>query len=82
MSGFYDIPVTGIDGSSDLLGKLRGKLALAVNVASRSRRHHLELREVSHRPRRLGVEALSAADPAAGQRFVAGHRGRAVRERT
>ena len=35
MSGFYDIPVRGIDGSSDLLGKLRGKVVLAVNVASR-----------------------------------------------
>jgi glutathione peroxidase len=35
MSGFYDIPVQNIDGSSDLLGKLRGKVALAVNVASR-----------------------------------------------
>jgi glutathione peroxidase len=35
MSGFYDIAVQGIDGSSDLLGKLRGKVTLAVNVASR-----------------------------------------------
>jgi len=35
MSGFYDIAVQGIDGSPDLLGKLRGKVALAVNVASR-----------------------------------------------
>ena len=35
MSGFYDIPVRGIDGSSDLLGKLGGKVVLAVNVASR-----------------------------------------------
>jgi len=34
MSGFYDIPVRGIDGTADLLGKLRGKVALAVNVAS------------------------------------------------
>jgi len=34
MSGFYDIPVQGIDGSADLLGKLRGKVALVVNVAS------------------------------------------------
>ncbi|HUI62535.1 MAG TPA: glutathione peroxidase [Steroidobacteraceae bacterium] len=34
MSGFYDIPVQGIDGTADLLGKLRGKVALAVNVAS------------------------------------------------
>ena len=35
MSGFYDITVQNIDGSPDLLGKLRGKVALAVNVASR-----------------------------------------------
>src|SRR5262245_54351853 len=35
MTGFYDIPVQGIDGSADLLGQLRGKVALAVNVASR-----------------------------------------------
>ena len=34
MSGFYDIEVKGIDGSADLLGPLRGKVALAVNVAS------------------------------------------------
>jgi glutathione peroxidase len=35
MSGFYDIAVRGIDGTPDLLGALRGKVALAVNVASR-----------------------------------------------
>jgi glutathione peroxidase len=35
MSGFYDIAVSGIDGSADLLGPLRGKVTLAVNVASR-----------------------------------------------
>ena len=35
MTGFYDIDVRGIDGSADLLGKLRGKVTLAVNVASR-----------------------------------------------
>jgi glutathione peroxidase len=34
MSGFYDIAVTGIDGTPDLLGPLRGKVTLAVNVAS------------------------------------------------
>lgn len=34
MSGFYDIPVSAIDGTPDLLGRLRGKVALAVNVAS------------------------------------------------
>jgi len=35
MAGFYDIPVQGIDGAADLLGGLRGKVVLAVNVASR-----------------------------------------------
>ena len=35
MSGFYDIAVRSIDGSPDLLGPLRGHVALAVNVASR-----------------------------------------------
>ena len=35
MAGFYDITVPGIDGSPDLLGALRGKVVLAVNVASR-----------------------------------------------
>ncbi len=35
MSGFYDIAVTRIDGTPDLLGELRGKVTLAVNVASR-----------------------------------------------
>ena len=34
MSGFYDIAVRKIDGGEDLLGGLRGKLTLAVNVAS------------------------------------------------
>ncbi len=35
MSNFYDIAVRGIDGAPDLLGALRGRVALAVNVASR-----------------------------------------------
>jgi glutathione peroxidase len=36
MSGdFFDIPVTAIDGGTDLLESLRGKVLLAVNVASR-----------------------------------------------
>ena len=35
MSGFYDIAVAAIDGTPDLLGRLRGKVTLAVNVASR-----------------------------------------------
>jgi glutathione peroxidase len=35
MGGFYDIAVSSIDGRPDLLGALRGKVVLAVNVASR-----------------------------------------------
>src|SRR2546421_9951801 len=35
MSGFYDIAMRGIDGSEELLGRLRGKVTLAVNVAIR-----------------------------------------------
>ena len=34
MSGLYDIAVTRIDGTPDLLSALRGKVTLAVNVAS------------------------------------------------
>ena len=32
---FYDFKVHGLDGSANLLGALRGKVALAVNVASK-----------------------------------------------
>lgn len=35
MATFFDIPVKSIDGGSDLLGPLRGKVVLAVNVASK-----------------------------------------------
>ena len=35
MNDFFSIPVTSIDGAPDLLGSLRGKVILAVNVASR-----------------------------------------------
>jgi glutathione peroxidase len=35
MRGFFDFTVTGINGEPDLLGPLRGKVVLAVNVASR-----------------------------------------------
>ena len=35
MTSFYDVRVQSIDGAPDLLGALRGKVALAVNVASR-----------------------------------------------
>ena len=35
MTDFYDIPVNSIDGEPALLDALRGKVVLAVNVASR-----------------------------------------------
>src|SRR5215475_14763274 len=35
MSSLYDIAIARIDGTPDLLGALRGKVTLAVNVASR-----------------------------------------------
>ena len=35
MNDFFSVPVQGIDGTADLLGPLRGKVTLAVNVASR-----------------------------------------------
>jgi glutathione peroxidase len=35
VTDFFQIPVTSIDGSPDLLGPLRGNVILAVNVASR-----------------------------------------------
>jgi glutathione peroxidase len=34
MTGFYDLSISRIEGSADLLGSLRGKVTLAVNVAS------------------------------------------------
>jgi glutathione peroxidase len=35
MTDFFSVPVQSIDGGKDLLGPLRGKVALVVNVASR-----------------------------------------------
>jgi len=35
MASFFDFAVTGIQGEPDLLGPLRGRVVLAVNVASR-----------------------------------------------
>jgi glutathione peroxidase len=35
MTTFFDIPVQTLEGTPDLLGPLRGKVLLAVNVASR-----------------------------------------------
>jgi glutathione peroxidase len=46
--GFYDIRVPSIDGRPDLLGRFRGKVALAVNVAS----------ECGYTPQYRGLEKL------------------------
>ena len=35
MSNFYEFDIKAIDGSANLLGSLKGKVVLAVNVASR-----------------------------------------------
>jgi glutathione peroxidase len=35
MNNFYDFEVQGLDGSANILAALRGKVTLAVNVASR-----------------------------------------------
>ena len=35
MANFYDFSVQGVEGSSDILAPLRGKVTLAVNVASK-----------------------------------------------
>jgi glutathione peroxidase len=48
MSGFFDIAVTRVDGTEDLLGALRGKVTLAVNVAS----------QCGLTPQYAGLEAL------------------------
>jgi glutathione peroxidase len=35
VSGFFDFKLAALDGSADVLGPLRGKVVLAVNVASK-----------------------------------------------
>ena len=55
---FFDIPVTGIQGEPDLLGPLRGRVVLAVNVASRC----------GYTPQYAGLEQLH--DDLAGEGFV------------
>jgi glutathione peroxidase len=35
MNGFFDFKLPALDGSADVLGRVRGKVVLAVNVASK-----------------------------------------------
>jgi glutathione peroxidase len=48
MQGFYSVPVQSIDGAADLLGRFKGKVALAVNVAS----------QCGYTPQYAGLEKL------------------------
>jgi glutathione peroxidase len=57
MSGFFDHDVTAIEGGADLLGPHRGKVVLAVNVASRC----------GYTPQYAGLERLH--QELAGERF-------------
>ena len=48
MNSFYDFTVPGLDGSENILAPLRGKVALAVNVAS----------QCGYTPQYTGLEEL------------------------
>jgi glutathione peroxidase len=56
MPSFFDFKVTGIDGEPDLLGPLRGKVVLAVNVASRC----------GYTPQYMGLQQLHEETAAQG----------------
>jgi glutathione peroxidase len=80
MSGFYDIAVQGIDGSADLLGRLRGKVALAVNVASKCgltpqysglEQLHRELQDQNFTVIGFPCNQFGAQEPGSEQQIVA-----------
>jgi glutathione peroxidase len=48
MTNFFDFKVLGLDGSEDILGPLRGRVTLAVNVAS----------QCGYTPQYAGLEEL------------------------
>ena len=54
---FFDIPVPSLEGEPDLLGPLRGKVALAVNVASRCglTPQYTQLEALASRAREPGI---------------------------
>ncbi len=80
MSGLYDIAVRGIDGTDDLLGTLRGKVTLAVNVASQCgltpqyaalEQLHRELREENFTVVGFPCNQFAAQEPGSDAEIVA-----------